>query len=441
MQENRFRHKLKTAEGVNQTLYPIIDPIEGTYAQLLALKNANGLIPGQWYKMTNYQAIWVDPISAIKNVSSKIEKLYIFASDVNTFSVRAISQTYPNDIIYYSITETIAVDIRCGFYHADSRGFIFRRILPNNNDCPYDSRGIIPSFNGVNLNSYTVFDNNLKSKGSIVRIDDNLYLAKKNIIAGNFNNDSGENWIKIIKNGSSYILNSQNNFLMKNNENIIKINLSSSLDFCYNNRVNNLKIEPYLIRDVGGNHLLKLNNIYFNWKDASNIIPAANIYIGKNCRNLSFNGEFRNIKIGADCYNNSFNEKFINNTIGNNCNNNYLINCENNIIGDNFQFNTVGSMIGNQIGNDFQENLISDDFNYNTVGHKFQKKTIKNGFQYKKIDSNLTEEKDLDSYVKLFDDNVLVNLSKGINPQIPETKYMIRFFDPIGLTDVVNVLP
>lgn len=435
MQENRFRHKLKTAEGVNQTLYPIIDPIEGTYAQLLALKNAARLIPGQWYKMNDYQTIWKDPVTNLKKEGS-LEVIFLFAVNINEFDCRVISKYIPSDIIYYSITN-FAQNLRCMFYDSTSKGFIYRRISANNCDFPYDFRKITPTLYNLNLSSFTIYNSmNITNKGAFITYNNKYFIAKKTVPIDNVPIDNNEYWIKITDN--AYFVRLMNStFVMKNNNNNINLPIDQADTGVSHSRWRNIKVEPLTTLAADMKINLYLNNINFGYLGDDS---ARNIYIGENSENIMFLKDAQNIKIGANCKNNVFLNNIKNNVIGNNCQNNFIYDSTNNIIGDNFQYNTVGRMIGNQIGNDFQENLISDDFNYNIVGHKFQKKTIKNGFQYKKIDSNLTEEKDLDSHEKLFDNNLNIELTKGYDNIASELKYAIRFFDPITEADAVNVL-
>jgi hypothetical protein len=439
MQENRFRHKLKTAEGVNQTLYPIIDPIEGTYAQLLNLANTGKLIPQQWYVMTDYETIWKDPISGVTKSAGMEGRILLLALNIYNFHDQVYSLMHPNDIIYYSIKELNDI-FKCGFWASNSKGFIYRRIDQRYKiDCPFDFRKIYFTRYSLDINAFADYSvSNSYNKGSFVKYNSKFYIAKKNV-PQNTDLTNKEFWFSIIaseRTDTMFILNSST-FVMKG-AGIINLPINGS--YGYNITARKIKIEPYVTTDVNNNVVLQLNNIVLYTNIAAATVES-NIYIGKNSFNLTFINKVQNVRIGAGCQNNVFERDFYNNIIGNNCRNNYFAEgCQDNVIGNNFQYNTVGRMIGNQIGNDFQENIISDDFNYNIIGHKFQKKTIKNGFQYKKIDSNLTEEKDFDSYVKLFDDNILINLSKGINNQIPETKYIIRFFDPIALNDTVNVL-
>lgn len=437
MQENRFRHKLKTAEGVNQTLYPIIDPIEGTYAELKALKNANRLIIGQWYKMTDYKAIWKDPITGNTIQGEFIEVLLLFAVTGSSFNSRVYSIYNPTDIILYNMDQEYN-GLVCGFWVTSSRGFIYRRIDRFGTDCSYDFRGIYFKRYSLNTTSFTdhVISNSY-NKGSFVKYNSKFYIAKKNV-PENTDLSNKEYWFKIIYselNGIYFIVN-ESTFIMKSSS-IINLPILQSYNFYLN--IRGCKIERYITTDVNNNTVLKLNNIIFI--NSTGTLTIGAIFIGKNSFNLTFINNVDKLTIGENCQNNVFERDFFSNRIGDNCKFNYFgEGCKDNVIGNNFQYNTVGRMIGNQIGNDFQENLISDDFNYNIVGHKFQKKTIKNGFEYKKIDSNLTEEKDLDSHEKLFDNNLNIELTKGYDNIDSELKYAIRFFDPITEADTVNVL-
>lgn len=76
-----------------------------TYANISALATAGSLIPGTWYKITDFATVHTIPNTAVTNTGAT-EPLILLAETASTFHIRAISETYKQDIIYYELVDS-----------------------------------------------------------------------------------------------------------------------------------------------------------------------------------------------------------------------------------------------------------------------------------------------------------------------------------------------
>ena len=84
--------------------------LDTTYSELLALINANGLIIGQHYKITDYKTIYMQPVTGII-LEGNEEPIIVEAISQNTLSPLAYSESYPNHIIYYDINKNVVLSL------------------------------------------------------------------------------------------------------------------------------------------------------------------------------------------------------------------------------------------------------------------------------------------------------------------------------------------
>ena len=105
---------------------------EHTYAELVAMAGDSELKAGSKYLMTDFQTLHIIPNTTDRNDTNKdipVEPLLLTAISDSEFDIRAISLTYPRDIIHYDIdNESWGVLVDAG-----SMGKITRRIDTVNN--------------------------------------------------------------------------------------------------------------------------------------------------------------------------------------------------------------------------------------------------------------------------------------------------------------------
>lgn len=108
-----------------------------TYTDLYNEWQANGLVEGRKYHITDHRQIYDQSISDVTKTAA-LEPLVLTASSNSTFSPIAYSTLFPNDYIEYDISvDTTYVNA------AAARGKITYRKDPNGNSAPFDFRHVL----------------------------------------------------------------------------------------------------------------------------------------------------------------------------------------------------------------------------------------------------------------------------------------------------------
>jgi len=106
--------------GLDTTIYQSI-PIDITYTALKILVDAENLVSGQIYKITDYETTYLQPVTNIQTSSGVIEQLLVTAISAMSFNPMCSSLLYTQDIVYYDINDNTE-----GF----TKGKIYRRVTP-----------------------------------------------------------------------------------------------------------------------------------------------------------------------------------------------------------------------------------------------------------------------------------------------------------------------
>lgn len=165
-----------TVDGVYTKL---IDEV--TYAELAALISGSDLIQGRQYLITDYRTTHTVPGTADLNTGS-LEPIIVTAVDTNSLASLALSTVYPNDILYYNVSNVDQTKVQ-----NQTMGFINRRIDTENNiDVPFDFRNV--KFRRWELNVSNVWDIGVSYSflSVVVGSDNNIYIS---MIAANLGND------------------------------------------------------------------------------------------------------------------------------------------------------------------------------------------------------------------------------------------------------------
>jgi len=128
----------KYIPGVSQGVTPNPLVIDITYAELVDKISLSALIPGQKYRITDYRTAYNMPnVTPAEKIVCTVEPLLVTANSVNTLSMYAYSEAYPQDEIYYNPTSDQVVMPGC------DKGYIYRRIdKQKNNDITFDYRNV-----------------------------------------------------------------------------------------------------------------------------------------------------------------------------------------------------------------------------------------------------------------------------------------------------------
>ena len=126
---------LQELEAAVESLGSVSYLIDITYAQLLTAISGNTLIPGQKYRITDYQTVHTVYLTSDTN-TGPVEPLIVTALTANSISSVAYSESYPNDIVIYSYQNTVQMP-------GATKGFIRRRIdMDKNIDICFDFRAV-----------------------------------------------------------------------------------------------------------------------------------------------------------------------------------------------------------------------------------------------------------------------------------------------------------
>jgi hypothetical protein len=434
----------------------------GTWSALLNMKQNGALTPGKKYLMTDYQTIYIQPVSNAIKTDTPIEPLVLTALSSSHFEPIVYSTTRPKDVIYYTIENEQKYNWCSAQY---SKGVITRRIDANNNDCPYDHIAIKFIRYNFNLSAITEFPNNGTWSYNFMKY--NSFLYKRTNYYNNNNILPNLNYVE-----SPFTVNQRYWQPYLSLINVKDINNNNNNNnkylyyFCYDNYnntplneiteqyINNTDyVELYTFSVISEMEKSGLEIVKIISEESSNI-KVYNNYMGPcfsqnynyyvlpnnvffHCKYLNYNTE------NFACYDNKFGIRFNNNTLGNNitnnifdydCNDNIILgNFNNNVIGNNFQYNIINNYYQESLSstisinfsnnkilnyctsnvfNGFSFNNIENYFEQNIIGRIFKINNIKNNFQNNNIgdyfgNNNISNDFQNNIVFNFFNNNVV----------------------------------
>jgi hypothetical protein len=116
-----------------------------TYSDLVALKNANSMVPGLKYRITDFQTIYDQPDFNLDGTpktnptvkTGPIEPIIVTAISDSEFSLDAYQELYPNDSIQYIFDFTTPAT------NTVTKGRIIKRIDEFGNESDFDHRNVL----------------------------------------------------------------------------------------------------------------------------------------------------------------------------------------------------------------------------------------------------------------------------------------------------------
>lgn len=394
--------RVDTLEGLTS---PFI--MQKTYAELVELRDNNNLVPGQQYRIIDYETT-----TKQENTQSAGHQfdIIVTANDESTLNEVARAIKHDGDTYFTEAGANLSAwkiwycldNDSDRFAWADTengKGVIYRMIDEFNNDCPYDFKNIMfvryelnapdeyvagrPSERCAEVCSKNVRDMFAKNQmsyiwsglnGSDKYWTDGVLSSSTGVtktfytFTGNDDNDASlQNYCH--DNKMSFCNRLPNNIFFGNAAR------SNSLgDECYDNSFDN---ECY--HNTFGNNCCE--NVFgsvcysntFGNKCTNNSV--GNTFTGNKFRNdcsyNSFDNECEYNTFGNACSSNSFDYECRNNILGNSCIDNSFCNiCNNNIVGNQCNFNVFGDQCNsNSIGNSCEYNMFGDFCNYNSFGN------------------------------------------------------------------------
>jgi len=305
---------LSAEQGKNLNELKLSKAIPVSYQDLVILIQNDNLVFGQSYIITDYQTVHI--ISNTEDINTgEIEPLLVTAVSTNKLASEAHSLLYPQDIIYYEVTNDQTVVAGC------TKGYIYRRIdTKQNNDIPFDFRQV--KFRRWQISQPTWNSSETYNRGSVVKstFDNTLWMS---IVDNNLNNPTNNSnyWRQFEFDNLTYISPFAETW-----------NRSGDYTFVLTCTIN--------YQD------------YKMWVNASDYDSAFNNKLDSTINNLLNN--LNSVIFGTNFYGNSIGAGFNNNSIGTGFNNNSIgTGFSNNSIGAYFNNNSIGAYFNNNGGLDF----------------------------------------------------------------------------------------
>jgi hypothetical protein len=364
-----------TVEEMDGNFEYVKNLTEINYNELTKLISSFGLIPGMFYKITDFRTSYVLPDfdiykSAIKiekmiHLECEVEPIIVFATSGSTLSNEAWQPKYPNDKIKYDHNFFYTIDGSPAF------GRITQRIDEYGNKTDYDHRNI--KFKRYRHYSY----------------------PKSNLLAG-----------KIKLSSDGIITGSQTSFTELSTGDVIVISdsrekfykISSIQDDNKMKVFGNVIIEhddwsEFYLASVESYDSFYPNNVDFE-DDYEMYSTFPNLSNGK-IRNNSIGDHYNNFVKGVGDFalsNNVFKGEVINNDFGSSFYNNTTSNCIGNKFGRLCFNNILNSCSHNNIDDGFNNNIITSKFEFNRIGKNFESNLIfSEKFSKNKIEINFSK--------------------------------------------------
>lgn len=417
--------------NINQKLDSIENLVNITYSELKSLRDSSKLIPGRWYRITDYEC--TTSASGTRSAGHQFD-IVVLALSNNSLSeeVRAIQHeedTYfaNNNLLAWKVSYTLDNDTS-RFEWADTengKGVIYRLVDEFGNECPYDFKNILfqrylcadNTTNGdvfddmgaqylywsTNVTPFTIFKAvsapfTVNSSNSAYFYTFTNQLVSNNFIdnslAGNCRNNVITSQTGNAKKLSNVVLegNSTDNILTGGyNITALKVfsgnNLLNSHDIIAGtNFQNNTGERAYYLLFGNGcsdNNLgISCNNSHFYGSNWANVLVTANSMnvFGKYCCENYFGPSCGNNRFGRGASGNILEVDNEGNTLGDNC--------EDNILHRDCDSINIQSGNGNEFGQRCN-NITIESGSYNKFGQNCNKITIATG-SYNKFGLNCT---------------------------------------------------
>lgn len=419
--------------------------IEITYEILKSKRDNNELIPGSFYRITDY--ITTTTQANTQSAGNQFD-IIVTANSYNSLSEEARACLHSGDTYFsenganleaWQIWYCLDNDTN-RFAWADStngKGVIYRMIDEWGNDCPYDFKNILSkhpndandtlyyyTFSWVNENS---IPEDLTLKQTLVNDAGKLCGTHNNVILhwfDNYDQSLGNPRQKLNRNLFIYSYSYANGLFYgcggnrigyESRFNTFQNNTSSTIigDDCYNNSFgnicysNNIGNECYKNSFAGNNRCNVIgDSCYMNTLGEQ---CSYNVF-GEGCRSNTFGNISNNNKLGTNCDKITTGTSFQRNDIGNSCielsfgdscqDNVIGSECQNFICGKNFDRNKFGNKCNSvDVGIEFQDNIIGNNCSFtignyssdNEIGNYFSSVNTGTYFSFNKIGDNCTD--------------------------------------------------
>ena len=403
--------KNETNQAVNELIDQAAKAVvyeEKTYAQIVALIAQNALVPGAFYRMTDFVTTAVDERETAQFRSAgHAFDLLLQALSTNQLSAKAAALPHADDTYFAGVELDkwqIWYDINndtTKYNWADAtngKGVIYRLIDEHNNDCPYDFKNIqfkrwaITAISSTSLTADALAS---LEEALVYSQNGNRHMANKDIYG---------NWIPQDVQGTEFTIDEDNSGWYYTFDGISSEDGETPGDH-YDMSAHPIRLSneciTYLIdtecgadyADYCKNNIIKSayyefveDDQYFKGRQVLNNIVFANsmsyCYYDEEGESWNYTTNYCYANVfESECTYNTFGNYFYYNTFGNNC--------SYNTFGNNCQYNTFGNdCCYNTFGNDCYYNTFGNYFYYNTFGNGLYSNTFGNNCWYNTFGNN-----------------------------------------------------
>jgi len=375
-----------------------------TYSSILDAIDQGELIPGSYYRITDFRTCYDQPDydysgSAIEIGNYKQASVYpiiVFALSSDSLASDAYQPEYPNDNIKYDVSFS-ETEVTGGTAY----GRITYRKDENGNAFDYDFREVLFKRYDTYF-SEEVYDGTVSVDFSILGVN----FADVTGVGTNFGNFATGSVIGVLNINNSPIVSyyevvsieddtnmvvTGNVITTVNNTRLLDANLLTGRSWKQNNIISRTASYEYpTFGDIERcfSNTTTNTTAYTVWEEETFLLPN-NVFSGNvTYKDNSFGHDFRNNTFNTSCDSNRIGGSFYNNIIDNDFDNNIINdNFYDNIIDCDFQRNTImgefyNNHFGDDDGEDFDYNIIQSSFNNNfyTGDDNFEYNLIKGNF-------------------------------------------------------------
>ncbi len=355
------------------------------FADLKQLRDNGGLIPGKFYRITDYETTTTQKETRSACI---LFDIIVQALDNQTLSENAQAIHSERDVNgYFDGVNLGAWKLKYRldnddeqYYWADTvngKGVIYRMIDEYGNDLPYD-------FKNIQFKRYWIdeYSKNTEFEGRYYALKD----MNGSVIPRGAVIDVDYRWAYtftvIDENGVVNDVSLNKNKTFTDDE--------GTYHYTKNNKIGNFTVED---KEALGNNVVLYDYDYYGYWEFygfnSNTIgnDFSSNTIGNGFNYNTIGNYFNRNTIGNDFCSNTIGNGFYSNTIGNDFSRNSIGNYfYSNTTGYDFSSNTIGNYFNyNTIENNFYNNTIGNNFNNNTIGNNFNRNSIGNYFYYNAI--------------------------------------------------------
>ena len=332
-----------------------------TYAQLKALRDSEKLVPGQFYRITDYVTTTTNIYSNSYHSAGHAFDVIVRADSTSVLNEDAYAALHEGDTYFanskleaWQLKYTIDNDTsRFAWADAtDGKGVIYRMVDEYHNECPYDFKNILfarykflgfPTDSEYIVNDYTWLINTycgmILNGVRTVPIGAKLDRVAKYLYTFGVLIDEDAKDLTVYQEGIG--------------------------KYCFENKIDTL-IDVSL-------KLQELNDIVMVSDTAAGIVEYYRNIFEKGCRNMSFVGSSRNTHIVNNTFGVSGNNNIVqgahDNTFGPGCYENIILGCSYNTAGSNFSYNFLSEGASyNRFGKKCSNNYLRTSSGRNTFG-------------------------------------------------------------------------